>query len=106
MTKRDPLLVLLFSIFTCGIYALYWWIVTIDELRANVEGEWRTPGILVIFFSVITCGIYAIYASYKLADKVCRAVKREDSTLFIFVLLLCGGSGIAVVQDKLNEIVK
>ena len=37
MTKREVIAVILLSIFTCGIYAIYWHYVTAEELTAQAE---------------------------------------------------------------------
>ncbi|MDE7213454.1 MAG: DUF4234 domain-containing protein, partial [Anaeroplasmataceae bacterium] len=62
MQKREIVTVILLSIFTCGIYALYWNYTTAEALNNEVEdGEPLRNYIVAILLGVITCGIYLLY---------------------------------------------
>ena len=63
MTNRSILTVILLSIFTCGIYLIYWMYVTTEELNANDPTEPLTNYIVAIILSIVTCFIY-LFISY------------------------------------------
>lgn len=61
---RNPALVLILSIITCGIYA---WVVTYqitDDIREFTGDQSINPALEVILV-LVTCGIYGIYWCYK-----------------------------------------
>ncbi|MDP3500734.1 MAG: DUF4234 domain-containing protein [Myxococcales bacterium] len=64
------MVVALLTIFTCGLYALYWQYKTTDELKA-ITGKDLNPG-LEVLLSVVTCGIFSIYAHYRNAQLVTK----------------------------------
>lgn len=37
MKKRNPALVVVFSIITCGIYMLYWYVSVTNEIESEVK---------------------------------------------------------------------
>lgn len=39
MKKRNPALVVVFSIITCGIYMLYWYVSVTNEIESEVNRE-------------------------------------------------------------------
>lgn len=68
--KRSIGLAILFSIITCGIYGIYWFIcLTNDSNHINPEDKTASGG-MAFLFTIITCGIYGIYWNYKLGKKV------------------------------------
>ena len=113
MTRRDLVVVALLTIFTCGLYALYWQYKTTDELKA-VTGKDLNPG-LEVLLSVVTCGIFSIYAHYRNAQLVTEQMKawrgaHEDKSNIVLALdvasLVVGVTWIAAVlilQDELNK---
>lgn len=113
MTRRDLVVVALLTIFTCGLYALYWQYKTTDELKA-VTGKDLNPG-LEVLLSFVTCGIFSIYAHYRNAQLVTEQMKawrgaHEDKSTIVLALdvasLVVGVTWIAAVlilQDELNK---
>lgn len=114
MTRRDLVVVALLTVFTCGLYALYWQYKTTDELKA-VTGKDLNPG-LELLLSLVTCGIFSIYAHYRNAQLVTermRALKgaHEDKATMVLALdlasLVVGVTWVAAVvilQDELNKL--
>lgn len=111
MQNRNIALAIVFSIITCGIYQIYWYIMLTDELNIAVGRE-DTSGGMAFLFSLITCGIYTIYWSYKMGDKLNEAKAQRgynaDSanpvlylllTLFGFQIITC-----ALIQDGMNKL--
>jgi hypothetical protein len=52
MTKRDPIIVCLLTIFTCGIYHIYWLVQTKIEMK-NLGADIPTAWLLIIPFANI-----------------------------------------------------
>lgn len=113
MTRRDLVVVALLTIFTCGLYALYWQYKTTEELK-GVTGKDLNPG-LEVLLSFVTCGILSIYAHYRNAQLVTEQMKawrgvHEDKSTIVLALdvasLVVGVTWLAAVlilQDELNK---
>ena len=67
MKQRSIPLCVIYSIITCGIYSIYWFICLTEESRV-VSDRYQTSGGLAFLFSLITCGIYGIYWGYKMGE--------------------------------------
>ena len=65
MRKRNVALSVIFSIITCGVYAVFWLFEIDKETKALVKKTDGTSSCKVVFFSIITFGIYSIYWAYK-----------------------------------------
>ena len=104
MTKRGVMTVILLSIFTCGIYAIYWYYVTAEELNRVEQKEPITNYILAIVFGIFSCGLYLIFWQYKFYKKI-DAVTGETNMTINFVLSLLGLSIVsqAIVQSSINN---
>lgn len=109
ITKRDLIVAILLSIVTCGIYAIYWFIVLTDETNQITNQPNATSGGLAFVFSIITCGIYYFYWSYKMGEKV-DIIKGNPNgnTSILFLVLSLVGFGIVnyfIAQDAINNLV-
>lgn len=114
MTRRDLVIVALLTVFTCGLYAIYWQYKTTDELKA-VTGKELNPG-LELLLTLVTCGIFGIYAHYRNAQLVTEKMKalrgaHEDRAVLVLALdlasLVVGVTFVAavvVLQDELNKL--
>ncbi len=114
MTRRDLVVVALLTVFTCGIYALYWQYKTTEELK-SVSRKDLNPG-LELLLSFITCGIFSIYAHYRNAQIVTEQMKalrgaHEDKSMVILALdvasLVVGVTwvvAVVILQDELNKL--
>lgn len=105
MTRRDVFLVIFYSIITCGIYSIYWFYRTTEELNQFEKNEPLQNYIVAILLSIVTCGIYGIYWMYKFYRKVDN-VTRENNCIINLVLSLffSGLVGMAIVQNSLNKL--
>jgi len=110
---RDVAVVVLLTIFTFGIYWIYWLIVTNDEIENTLrfhDGSVPSGGI-VFLLSIVTCGIYTIYWWYKQGQRI-SYLQREhnlppnDNSVLYLILSLVGLSIIsqALMQSDLNAI--
>ena len=104
MKERSVVSVLLLSIFTCGIYAIYWTYATAKELNEKEPEEPLMNYILAILLGIITCGIYSIYWMFKFYKKV-DSVTGEDNFVLNFILSLIGLNLVStcIVQNSINN---
>ena len=110
MKERNIALCIIFSIITCGIYALYWFVCLTDD-SLYVSKEKGAGGVLALIFSIITLGIYALYWSYKMGDRIDIGKKIHDipggsnNGVLYLVLSIFGLSIIAwaLMQSELNK---
>jgi hypothetical protein len=108
--RREPGIVLLLHVITCGIYYL-WWIYTVSEEMMAFDLDPDTSPGLEVLFSVISCGTYTIYWDYKTAKKIRKLQDKvgltanDNSVLFLVLNFL--GLGLIpsmIEQGDLNNI--
>lgn len=115
MKKRSIASLIILSIITCGIYALYWFVVTTDDIEnalgSKSDGSCKSGG-LALLLSIVTCGIYTFYWYYKEAERIDVLNKerglRGSTEGWVYILLCLFGLEIvsmAIMQDQLNRIV-
>lgn len=118
--KREIALCIIFTVITCGIYAIYWMIKLNDDTNlllqdhGVVNGEELKSGGMVFLLTIVTCGIYGIYWVYKQGerlDRVRAAKGRPQGNLATTYLLIdivvsffSGLGGIVVYAMMQNEI--
>lgn len=114
MKRRNIALYIVLSIITCGIFALYWFVVLTDDVNnASGHQEDDTSGVVSLLLTIVTCGIYGIYWAYKQGEKIneIRLIEGDpsnSSTPIIYLILEIIGLGIiayALMQNELNEII-
>ncbi len=84
--KRNPLLVLVLSFVTLGIYGLYWVVKTKGELNsfgAKIPTAWILLGTLI----PVVGWLVWFYWAYKYAGAYTMYVKKGDSPILWTVLL-------------------
>jgi hypothetical protein len=81
--QRSFVMVMVFSLITFGIYALYWLYATANEVNTMCEGDGKqtTGFILFLVFSIITFGIYTYVWYYKLANRLQENASRYNITV-------------------------
>ena len=109
--NRNIVLCIVLSIITCGIYAIYWQIVLVNDFNIVTEEPQETSGGMVFLFSLITCGIYQIYWMYKAGNRMdnlkVRLGRERESRGVVYLLLTLFGLSIvayALIQNELNKI--
>ena len=114
MKKRSIGAVILLSIITCGIYALYWLVVTTDEIEdalgSKSDGSCKNGGVALLL-TFLTCDIYTFYWYYKEAQRIEilneeRGLRGNTEGWLYIVLCLLGLQivAMAILQDQLNQI--
>lgn len=108
--NRNIVLCIIFSIITCGIYGIYWFIVMTNDMNTMTPDDYTTSGGMALLWTLITCGIYGIYWNYKMGVKMNATEQRENGTIngsyhILFLLLSLFGFAIinyCIMQSKLN----
>ncbi len=109
--ERNIALCILYSIITCGIYGIYWFITLTDDTNFVAPETETASGGMAFLYSLITCGIYYYYWSYKLGDKLDTVnISKGNSTknyAVLFLILSLLGFGIinyCIAQSELNKL--
>ena len=109
--KRSPVAVLLLSIVTCGIYALYLVYQISCEVRDFRGDSTINPG-LELVLSIVTCGLYEFYWFYKYGRLVFDMQQRvgvsapNDLSLILLILPIFGFGIVSMLllQSELNRV--
>ena len=108
--KRDPIMVLILGILTCGIYAVYWVYKTSSEIKDALGREDINPALDAVL-TFVTCFVWLVYLAYKypqlllqLQDKA--GLPRNDITLISLILAIVGLSPVSffMIQSELNNV--
>ena len=109
MKKRNIALCIIFTLITCGIYGLYWFVCLTDDTN-QVSGEQKTTGVMALIFTLITCGIYGFYWAYCCGEKIDKA-KADRGTpssnggvLYLILFIFGGVIAYALIQNELNKL--
>lgn len=97
MTKRNPFLVFLLPLITCGIYAIVWYVTTKGEMNkrgATIPTAW----LLIIPF----VNLYWLWCFAKGVEKTTNGGMSGVATFFLCWLL--GPIGMAIAQSSLNKV--
>lgn len=108
--RRNPALIIIFSLLTCGFYFLYWIYRVSDQMRFYSTNEGISPGVEILL--CIFCAPYLIYWFYKYGKSVYEAQIRagmtfpEDNSILYLILSIFGLGLIAacIMQLSLNRL--
>ncbi|MDR3710892.1 MAG: DUF4234 domain-containing protein [Capsulimonadaceae bacterium] len=107
---REPGIVLLLSLVTCGIYYLIWIYNASAEMNTYM-GERDTDPAMEVVLSLLTCYLYTTYWDYKTGRKIARMQEKAgiapvDNSLLYLILNLVGLGFLPhlMQQGHLNEI--
>ena len=119
--KRDPGIVLVLALFTCGFYLIYWYFKMYEELEM-LTGETPTGNSFWLDFVlyIVSCGLFGIWVDYKISERLNELQRQRgmvgatDSTMMAVVLDIAAYvTGMftnyitsAVQQDQLNKLVQ
>lgn len=116
MTERNPAVVVVLMIVTCGFYAFYYAYVTTQELVA-ATGRTDINPTTELLLNVFTCGFFGMYATYRnqqIVDEwfASRGIQHEAKAQMVglmTVIALAVGVTWAVAtfihQDELNKMI-
>jgi len=95
--RRNPVAAVILTIITCGIYGIYWFVKTKDEIN-SLGAEIPTAWLLII-------PIANLYFEYKYAEGFSTFVKKDDNAIMWFLLLFFVGIvTMAIFQVELNKL--
>jgi len=103
--ERNPILVILFTVLSCGIYGMYWMYDTSRELNEKGVLEY-TPGKMLLFLLLAgcTCGITGFIALWKYSEAIEKLSKGEKTKAMLFILALFFAPGFYyLAQAELNK---
>lgn len=89
---RDPIMVTVLSLVTCGFYNMYWLYSVIEEVNKGL-GEERFNFFKELGLSFITCGLYAFYFYWQFSNAIGEVqqrwgVKPTQEPTMIFILFI------------------
>ncbi len=97
MQHRDPIMVILLSIITLGIYSLFWYVTTKNEMNAK-GAQIPTAWLIIIPF-------VNIWWYWKFCEGVELVTNKAMGVAVAFLLLwLLGAIGEAIIQSELNKV--
>ena len=97
MQHRDPIMVILLSIITFGIYSLFWYVTTKNEM--NAKGA-QIPTVWLIIIPFVNIWWY-----WKFSEGVEIVTNKGMETVIAFLLIyLLGVIGEAIIQNELNKV--
>ena len=74
--RQDPIILIVLSIVTCGIYAFYFYYILGLAVNRELGREAVNP--LFVWLGYVTCGITTLIFLYKLDQELIDLGKRED----------------------------
>ena len=112
MKKKNIAACIIFSIITCGIYGIVWFVNLVDDLNTLSGKKDSKSGIVVFLLSLITCGIYGLVWVYQAGETV-DEIRRErnlphsNSGILYLVLYLvtAGVVTYAIIQSEINNFI-
>ena len=105
---RNPMTVWLLCIFTCNMYALYFWYLTGNELKNYLGKEDLNPTTDLII--CLLCPMYAYYLPIKYGKFIQEAQQRagmanaEDQGVNFLIWMFICGLGYKNMQEELNKV--
>ncbi|MDO4187533.1 MAG: DUF4234 domain-containing protein [Lachnospiraceae bacterium] len=108
--NRNIALCIIFSIITCGIYGIYWFITMTNDMNTMAPDDYATTGGMAFLWTLLTCGIYSFYWNYKMGVKLNETEEKDmgvsnGSNHILFLILAIFGLSIinyCIMQSKLN----
>ena len=106
---RNPIIVILLGIVTCGIYTLYWTYTAADEVNKITGQERINPILFLVSFFIPFLPLYFVH---KLDESFVEIGQKEgvpyDSKFILWLVLFFVGIGYLVfyyqAQEMLNKI--
>ncbi len=107
LEKKDVVKVIIFSIVSCGFYALYWMYKTIFALDAEGKSSILSPMIqFVSLFFYVGFILFALNADANLNSvRQKKKIEHKDQkVLFLILGLVCPIILIGLVQNEINNL--
>ena len=106
--KVDPILVLIFSILTCGLYLIYWNMKTAQVINAVAEKDVISQSIAIFAGCCFPVNLYFFYLMGKeglpkVYEKTGQ-INKDQSTLLIILGFLFPMVAAMIVQGDINKL--
>ena len=103
---RNPIIVFILPMFTCGLYGLYWFYTVVEEVNAALGRE-EFNFVKEFALSIVTCGAWGIYFSWRFSEAIVEVQQQwgvqptmDAPILFITYIF---GFGPVLTQLALNN---
>lgn len=107
--KREIALCIVFSLLTCGIYGIYWYVCLANDIN-TVSGVQGTSGGMVLLLTFVTCGIYGLFWAFSCGEKIDTAkqkrgmVSSNGGILYLLLYIFGGIIAYALIQNEINNL--
>lgn len=111
MKSRSIPMCIIFSIITCGIYGIYWFICLTNDANDLSSRQDETSGGVAFLLTLITCNIYGIYWAYKMGEKLDAAKSNRNipssnsAVLYLILELFIPIVGWVLMQNEINQLI-
>lgn len=106
--KVDPIIVLLFSFLTCGLYLIYWNIKVAEVFNAVAEKEIISTPLAVFSGCCLPVHLYFYYIvgreGLPNVYKITGELQKDQSTLLIVLGFLFPFAAAMIVQGDINRL--
>jgi len=105
---REPVMVVVYSMLSCGIYNLYWLYLVCEEVNKGLGRE-QFNFVKEIALSVVTCGLYAFYFYWQLSNAVVELQQKwgvqpaHDAPIIFILFLVFPPAAPFLMQTGLNN---
>ena len=112
MKKRNPALCIVFSIITCGIYGLYWFVQLTNDVNRLADPEKKTSGGVSLLLTIVTCNIYGFYWAYKMGALLDKAQTdkglpaQNRAVLYLILELVIAPVAWVLMQSAINSMIE
>jgi hypothetical protein len=108
--KVDPVLVLVFSILTCGLYLIYWNVKVSEVLNAVAEREIISTPLAIFSGCCLPVHVYFYYLVGKeglpKVYKITGELQKDQSTLLLVLGFFFPLAAAMIVQGDINRLYK
>jgi hypothetical protein len=113
--RQSPAMVIILTVVTCGLYGLYWYYRTSEDIQDAAGVRDVSPGMEVALI-LVTCGLYTIYWWYKYGtllvdlERVRGVTVRDNTVLLTLLSAAAFWAGpfdlinMAIMQGDLNDL--
>ena len=99
--RRNPFLIILFSIITLGIYSIFWLVFTTNELKKNTQSAPNPLLLLLMLIPFVNFIIMFIYF-WKYSKAINELTGFNSLALFLLWIFI-GPVGMIISQIELNK---
>jgi len=98
---RNPVLIIVFSIITVGIYSIYWLVSTTNELRRLTSTAPNPWSLLLLLVPLVN--IFVGFWYYWKYSKAVGEISNFESWLLFVLWLIVSPAAMVVAQIELNK---